>query len=130
VADLTYVKTMSASSTSPSSSTASAASSWAGRSLRAELALDALEMAIHSRRAHELGGLTHHSDRGGLLRSIRYTERLGEVGVVNSVGSRGDSYDNALAESFIGLYKAELVFHKGPWKGVEDVGWARLTCVE
>jgi putative transposase len=55
---------------------------------------------------------------------------LGEVGVVNSVGSRGDSYDNALAESFIGLYKAELVFHKGPWKGVEDVEWATLTYVD
>jgi len=66
----------------------------------------------------------------GQYLSIRYTERLGEVGVVNSVGSRGDSYDNAMAESFNGLYKAELIFHEGPWKGVEDVEWATLAYVD
>ena len=99
-------------------------------SLRSDLALDALEMAIHSRRPHGLDGLVHHSDRGVQYLCIRYTERLGEVGVVNSVGSRGDSYDNALAESFNGLYKAELIFHEGPWSGVEDVEWATLTYVD
>jgi putative transposase len=99
-------------------------------SLRSDLALDALEMAIHSRRAAGLDGLVHHSDRGVQYLSIRYTERLGEVGVVNSVGSRGDSYDNAMAESFNGLYKAELIFHEGPWKGVEDVEWATLAYVD
>ena len=99
-------------------------------SLRADLALDALEMAIHSRRSRGLGGLIHHSDRGVQYLAIRYTERLGEVDAVNSVGSRGDSYDNALAESFIGLYKTELIFHEGPWKGVEDVEWATLTYVD
>jgi putative transposase len=61
---------------------------------------------------------------------IRYTERLAEVGVVNSVGSRGDSYDNAMAESFNGLYKTELIFHEGPWSGVEEVEWATLTYVD
>ena len=99
-------------------------------SLRADLALDALEMAIHSRNSHGLGGLIHHSDRGVQYLAIRYTERLGEVHAVNSVGSRGDSYDNALAESFIGLYKAELIFHEGPWKGVEEVEWATLTYLD
>jgi putative transposase len=99
-------------------------------SLRSDLAIDALEMAIHSRRAGGLEGLVHHSDRGVQYLSIRYTERLAEVGVVNSVGSRGDSYDNAMAESFNGLYKTELIFHEGPWKGVEDVEWATLTYVD
>jgi putative transposase len=72
----------------------------ASRSLRADLALDALEMAIWHRR--DLDGLIHHSDRGGQYLAIRYTERLGEAGAVNSVGSRGDSYDNTLAETTIG----------------------------
>ena len=62
--------------------------------------------------------------------SIRYTERLSEVGVVNSMGSRGDSYDNAMAESFNGLYKTELIFHEGPWRGVEEVEWATLSYVD
>jgi putative transposase len=99
-------------------------------SLRSDLAIDALEMAIHSRRADGLEGLVHHSDRGVQYLSIRYTERLAEVGVVNSVGSRGDSYDNAMAESFNGLYKTELIFHEGPWSGVEEVEWATLTYVD
>lgn len=99
-------------------------------SLRSDLALDALEMAIHSRRPNGFESLVHHSDRGVQYLSVRYTERLGEVGVVNSVGSRGDSYDNALAESFIGLYKSELIFREGPWKGADDVEWATLTYVD
>jgi len=99
-------------------------------SLRSDLALDALEMAIHSRQGAGLDGLVHHSDRGVQYLSIRYTERLGEVGVVNSVGSRGDSYDNAMAESFNGLYKTELIFHEGPWRGVDDVEWATLAYVD
>jgi putative transposase len=99
-------------------------------SLRSDLAIDALEMAIHSRRADGLEGLVHHSDRGVQYLCIRYTERLAEVGVVNSVGSRGDSYDNAMAESFNGLYKTELIFHEGPWSGVEEIEWATLTYVD
>src|SRR5215212_1850509 len=89
----------------------------AARSLRTDLALDALEMALWVRRAVPLKGLIHHSDRGGQYLAIRYTERLAEAGVVPSVGSRGDSYDNALAESLGGLYKTELIRHRGPWPG-------------
>lgn len=99
-------------------------------SLRTDLALDALEMAIYARLNGQSGQLVHHSDRGSQYLSIRYTERLAEAGLEASVGSRGDSYDNALAESFMGLYKAEMVFHEGPWKGLEDVEWATLTYVE
>lgn len=98
------------------------------RSLRADLALDALEMAIWARR--DLGGLVHHSDRGGQYLAIRYTERLGEHGAVNSVGSKGDSYDNALAESIIGLYKTELIRRRGPWKGLDDVEYSTLEWVD
>ena len=83
-------------------------------SLRSDLAIDALEMAIHARKDPDLDGLIHHSDRGVQYLSIRYTERLAEAGVVNSVGSKGDSYDNALAESFNGLYKTELIHRRGP----------------
>src|SRR5919199_344291 len=91
----------------------------AARSLRTDLALDALEMALWARRTVSLAGLIHHSDRGVQYLAIRYTERLAEAGVIPSVGSRGDSYDNALAESFNGLYKAELIRHCGPWRGLE-----------
>src|SRR5205823_15108961 len=84
----------------------------ASRSLHADLALDALEMALWARRGKRLNGLVHHSDRGVQYLAIRYTERLAEAGVVPSVGSRGDSYDNALAESFNGLYKMELIRHR------------------
>jgi len=84
-------------------------------SLRTDLALDALEMAIWTRRMHDLTGLIHHSDRGIQYLSIRYTERLAEAGAVSSVGSRGDSYDNALAEAVNGLYKAEVIHKSGPW---------------
>ena len=75
-------------------------------------------------------GLIHHSDRGVQYLSIRYTERLAEAGAVTSVGSRGDSYDNALAESVIGLYKAELVHRRGPWRGLDDLELATLEWVD
>ena len=99
-------------------------------SLRTDLALDALEMALWSRRAQALAGLIHHSDRGSQYLAIRYTERLAEAGAVPSVGSRGDSYDNALAESFNGLYKTELIRHCGPWRGLDDVEYATLEYVD
>lgn len=90
-------------------------------SLRTDLALDALEMAMWARRADDLSGLVHHSDRGVQYLSIRYTERLAEAGAVCSVGSRGDSYDNALAESVNSLYKKELVRKKGPWRSLDQL---------
>jgi putative transposase len=101
----------------------------AARSLRTDLALDALEMAIWRRQA-QLDGLVHHSDRGSQYLSIRYTERLAEAGAVTSVGSRGDSYDNALAETIIGLYKTELIRRRGPWKGLDEVEYATLEWVD
>ena len=101
----------------------------AARSLRTDLALDALEMAIWSRRG-ELEGLVHHSDRGSQYLAIRYTERLAEAGAVTSVGSVGDSYDNALAETMIGLYKTELIRRRGPWKGLDEVEYATLEWVD
>jgi transposase InsO family protein len=101
----------------------------ASRSLRTDLALDALEMAIWRRQAG-LEGLVHHSDRGGQYLSIRYTERLAEAGAVTSVGSVGDSYDNALAETIIGLYKAELIRRRGPWRGLDQVEYATLEWVD
>ena len=102
----------------------------AARSLRTDLALDALEMAFWARRTAPLQGLIHHSDRGVQYLAIRYTERLAEAGALASVGSRGDSYDNALAESFNGLYKTELIRHCGPWRGLEDVEYATLEYVD
>lgn len=101
----------------------------ASHSLRTDLALDALEMAIWSRRGEDLDGLTHHSDRGVQYLAFRYTERLAEAGLHASVGSRGDSYDNALAESFNGLYKTELIRKDGPWYGLEDVEHATMEYV-
>jgi putative transposase len=101
----------------------------ASRSLRTDLALDALEMAIWRRQA-QLEGLVHHSDRGSQYLAIRYTERLAEAGAVTSVGSRGDSYDNALAETIIGLYKTELIRRRGPWKGIDDLEYATLEWVD
>jgi putative transposase len=98
-------------------------------SLHAELALDALEMAIWSRRSADLDGLVHHSDRGVQYLSIRYTERLAEAEAVSSVGSRGDSYDNALAESVNGLYKAELINRHGLWRSVDEVELATARWV-
>jgi putative transposase len=93
------------------------------KSLRTDLALDALEMGIWTRRraGHDLGGLIHHSDKGVQYVAVRYTQRLAEAGAVASVGSTGDSYDNALAEAFNSLFKAELVRNKGPWKGIDDL---------
>jgi putative transposase len=90
-------------------------------SLRTDLALDALEMAIFTRGDAHLTGLVHHSDRGTQYLAIRYSERLAEAGAVASVGSRGDSYDNALAETVNGLYKAELINRQGPWRTVDQV---------
>jgi len=99
-------------------------------SLHAELALDALEMAIWTRRGQPLDGLVHHSDRGVQFLSIRYTERLANQGAVASVGSKGDSYDNALAESLNGLFKTEVIRRGGPWRTVEDVELATLAWVD
>jgi putative transposase len=99
-------------------------------SLRTDLALDALEMALWRRRARRLNGLVHHSDRGIQYLAIRYSERLAEAGIAASVGSRGDSYDNALAESFHGLYKTELIRHRGPWRGLDDVEYATLEYID
>ena len=98
-------------------------------SLRSDLALDALEQALYDRPRPCAEPLIHHSDRGGQYLSIRYTDRLAEAGIVPSVGSAGDSYDNALAESIIGLYKAEEIRRRGPWKGVEEVEFATLEWV-
>jgi transposase InsO family protein len=97
-------------------------------SLRSDLALDALEQALHARPDHE--GLVHHSDRGVQYLSIRYTERLGEAGIAGSVGSVGDAYDNALAETINGLYKTELIRRRGPWRSVEAVELATLEWVD
>jgi putative transposase len=104
----------------------------ASRSLRSDLAIDALEMAVWNREraGGDLGGLVHHSDRGVQYLSIRYSERLAENQIVASVGSKGDSYDNALAESFNGLYKWELIYRRGPWRGLDDVEFATLTYVD
>lgn len=99
-------------------------------SLRAELAMDALEMAIWARGAHDLSGLVHHSDRGVQYLAIRYTERLADAGAVCSVGSRGDSYYNALAESVNGLYKTEVVRKQGPWRSFEQLELATAKWVD
>ena len=98
-------------------------------SLRAELALDALEMAIWSAGGRIGDRLIHHSDRGVQYTSIRYAERLGEIGGVRSVGSKGDSYDNAAAEAVNSLYKKELIERDGPWEGVRDVTFATMEWV-
>ena len=97
--------------------------------LRAELALDALEMALWARGEQMDGQLVHHSDRGVQYTSIRYTERLGEVNAVRSVGRKGDSYDNAAAEALNSLYKKELIEREGPWPGTADVMLATLDWV-
>ena len=92
--------------------------------------LDPLEQALHERRPVHRGGLVHHSDRGSQYVSIRYTERLAGAGIEPSVGSVGDSYDNALAETINGLYKAELIHRRGPWRSFEAVEFATLTWVD
>jgi putative transposase len=98
--------------------------------LRAELALDALEMAIWARQHAGLDELVHHSDRGVQYLSVRYTQRLADQGAVASVGSRGDSFDNALAEAVNGLYKAELIGPRGPWRTATQVELATLAWVQ
>jgi putative transposase len=98
-------------------------------SLHTELALDALEMAIWWRQRQDLSGLIHHSDRGVQYLSSRYTERLAEAGAVRSLGSRGDSYDKALAEAVNGLYKAEVIRKNGPWRSLEQVELATAEWV-
>jgi putative transposase len=104
----------------------------ASRSLRSDLAIDALEMAVINRRraGADLSQLTHHSDRGVQYLSVRYSQRLADNDIVASVGSKGDSFDNAMAESFNGLYKWELIYPKGPWRGLDDVEFATLEYVD
>ncbi len=102
----------------------------ASRTAHAGFVLDALEQALHDRRPMHRGGLVHHSDRGSQYVSIKYTERLGEAGVEPSVGSVGDSYDNALAETINGLYKAEVIHRCGPWRSFEAVEFATLEWVD
>jgi transposase InsO family protein len=97
-------------------------------SLRSDLALDALEQALHARAPAD--DLVHHSDRGVQYLSIRYTERLAEAGIERSVGSIGDSYDNALAETVIGLYKTEVIRRRGPWRNIDAVEYATLEWVD
>jgi transposase InsO family protein len=98
------------------------------QSMKSELVLDALEQALHARSTSE--GLIHHSDRGTQYLSIRYSERLAECGIHASVGTTGDSYDNALAESIIGLFKAEVIHPRGPWRSVEAVEYTVLQWVD
>jgi putative transposase len=100
------------------------------RTAHAGFVLDALEQALHDRRPIHGGGLVHHSDRGVQYVSIKYTERLAEAGIEPSVGSVGDSYDNALAETINGLYKAEVIHRRGPWRSFEAVEFATLEWVD
>ena len=100
------------------------------RTAHASFVLDALEQALQERRPAQRGGLVHHSDRGSQYVSIRYTERLAEAGIEPSVGSVGDSYDNALAETINGLYKAEVIHRCGPWRSFEAVEFATLEWVD
>jgi transposase InsO family protein len=102
----------------------------ASRTAHASFVLDALEQALHDRRPVQGNGLIHHSDRGSQYVSIKYTERLAEAGVEPSVGSIGDSYDNALAETINGLYKAEVIHRRGPWRSFEAVEFATLEWVD
>jgi transposase InsO family protein len=98
------------------------------RSMHTDLVLDALEQALWSRSG--AAGVVHHSDRGSQYLSIRYSERLAEAGVEPSVGSIGDSYDNALAETIIGLFKTEVIHHRGPWRHLDAVEYATLEWVD
>ena len=99
-------------------------------SLQTGLALDALEQALYDRQKDNTEALIHHSDRGVQYLSIRYAERLQDTGIESSVGSVGDSYDNALAETINGLYKTEVIRQQGPWKNIDDVEFATLTWVD
>ena len=98
-------------------------------SMHTEFVLDALEQALYDRKPGQAQGLVHHSDRGSQYLSIRYSERLAEAGIESSVGSKGDSYDNALAETINGLYKAEVIHRRGPWKNKQAVELATLEWV-
>ena len=102
----------------------------ASRSAQAGFVLDALEQALHARRPFTRGGLVHHSDRGSQYLSIKYTERLAEAGIEPSVGSVGDSYDNALAETINGLFKTEVIHRRGPWRNLDAVEFATLAWVD
>lgn len=99
-------------------------------SLRTDFVLDALDQAIYERCGEDIGDLIHHSDRGSQYLAMRYTERLADAGIELSVGSRGDAYDNALAESVIGLFKTEVIRLKGPWRHLEAVEFATLEWVD
>jgi putative transposase len=102
----------------------------ASRTAHASFVLDALDQALHDRRPVKRGGLIHHSDRGVQYVSFKYSERLAEAGIEPSVGSVGDSYDNALAETINGLYKAEVIHRRGPWRNFEAVEFATLEWVD
>jgi putative transposase len=104
----------------------------ASRSLRSDLAIDALQMAVWNRQrgGADLTGLVHHSDRGVQYLSVRYSERLADNDIVASVGSKGDSFDNAMAKSFNGLYKGELIHRQGPWHGLDDVEFATMSYID
>lgn len=97
-------------------------------SMKTELVLDALEQALHER--PDTDGLIHHRDRGRQYLSIRYSERLVEAGIQASVGTTGDSYDNAMAEPLIGLFKAEVIWRQGPWRSLDAVEYAVLVWVD
>jgi putative transposase len=101
-------------------------------SLHTDLALDALTMALWTRErdGHDVTGLIHHSDRGVQYRAVRYTQRLADADIAASVGSRGDSYDNAMAEAFNSIYKAELVRNKGPWRRIDDLEIATMEYID
>ena len=99
------------------------------RTATAGFVLDALEQAIHQRRPAKGVGLVAHSDRGSQYLAIRYTERLAEAGIEPSVGSVGDSFDNALAETVIGLFKTEVIRRRGPWRSLEAIEFATLEWV-
>jgi transposase InsO family protein len=100
----------------------------AARSMTAELTLDALEQALWARKVK--GNLIHHSDRGSQYLAIRYSERLIEAGINASVGSVGDGYDNAMAETINGLFKTEVIYRRGPWRGLDAVEYATLEWVD
>jgi len=99
-------------------------------SLRTDFVLDALEQAIYDRCTDVGGDLVHHSDRGTQYLSMRYTERLADAGIELSVGSRGDAFDNALAETVIGLFKTEVIRRRGPWRSLDAVEFATLEWVD
>ena len=100
------------------------------RTAHAGFVLDALEQALHERRPLQGGGLVHHSDRASQYLALRYSDRLAEAGIQPSVGSVGDSYDNALAEAINGLFKAEVIHWRGPWRSFEAVEFATLERVD